>query len=102
MKRYDIDISPIARQDINDLSDAIMYQYKSFNTAIKYIDGLFDEMKSLRFAAESLQPQTQPYYQRYGLFVYRVNYKKMAIIYTVHNRLVVIERVVPASLITDL
>lgn len=102
MKRYYIKISPEARQDISDLSDTIMYEYKSFNTAIKYIDGLFETINSLRNSAESFQLQTRPYFQKYGMFVYRINYKKMAIIYTIHGSTVYIHRIIPAPMITGL
>jgi len=39
MKKYRIEISPEAEDDIDALSDVIMYEYKSYETAIQYIDG---------------------------------------------------------------
>ena len=38
----------------------------------------------------------------YGTNARRINYKKMAIIYTVHDNIVYIHRIIPASLITSL
>jgi len=38
---------------------------------------------------------------KYGFFVRRINYKKMAILYTVYEDTVLIHRVVAGSMITD-
>lgn len=101
MKRYEVNLSDGAIEDLRDLFNVITYEYRTRRTAVKYIDGLFDTMNTLRFVAESFQLQNRPFFLKYGSFVYRVNYKKMAIIYTVRDRRVIIQRVMAASLITD-
>jgi len=101
MKKYRIEVSEQARADIIGLQDVIIYEYKSYETAISYVEGLEKTIYNLQTTAESFVLQNQPYFRKYGLFVYRINYKKMAIIYTVHNELVIIQRVIPASLITN-
>ena len=101
MKKYRIEVSEQARVDILGLQDVIIYEYKSYRTAISYVEGLEKTIYSLQTTAESFQLQYHSYFRKYGLFVYRINYKKMAIIYTVHNDLVIIQRVIPASLITN-
>ena len=100
-KKYQIEISEQARADIKDLQNVIIYEYKSYRTAICYVEGLEKTICNLQTTAESFQFQSHPFFRKYGLFVYRVNYKKMAIIYTVNNDLVVIQRVIAASLITN-
>ncbi|HEY5509358.1 MAG TPA: type II toxin-antitoxin system RelE/ParE family toxin [Paludibacter sp.] len=100
MVRFDIAFSEEAKNDIQNLSDAIMYQYKAPTTAFCYIQGLLDEIKKLRTHAESYSIQASSYFSQYGFNVRRLNYKKMAIIYTVTNNTAYIKRVVPASTIT--
>ena len=101
MKKYRIEVSEMARADIIGLQNVIIYEYKSYKTAMSYVEGLEKTMYDLQTTAESFQLQNHPYFRKFGLFVYRINYKKMAIIYTVHNDLVIIQRVIPASLITN-
>lgn len=99
MKKYEINLSSEAMQDLRNLFNVIAFEYKTRQTAIKYIDELFGVINKLKYSAESYQLQNRPYFRKYGLFVYRINYKKMAIIYTVHGNLAVIKRIVPASTI---
>ena len=80
----------------------ITYKYKSYDTAKKYVNGLREEIHGLQNSAESFQLQNRSYFSKYGLFVYRINYKRMAVIYTVHNDLVIIQRVMAANTITAL
>ena len=101
MKKYRIEVSKQARVDITGLQNVIIHDYKSYRTAISYVEGLEKTIYNLRTTAESFQLQNQPYFRKDGLFVYRINYKKLAIIYTVHNDLVIIQCVLPASLITN-
>jgi len=62
---------------------------------------MFDAINNLSSTAEVYQFQTRRYFLRYGLFVYRINYKKMAIIYTVHGDLAIIRRIVAGAMITN-
>ena len=101
MKKYRIEISEQARADIKGLRNVIIHEYKSYRTAIHYVEGLERAIYNLQTTAESFQLQSHSYFRKYGLFVYRINYKKMAIIYTVHKDLVIIQRVIPASLIIN-
>jgi len=102
MNLYQILFTEEAKQDIKQLSDVIKHQYKSPLTAFNYLQGLVDEIKKLRVSAESYIIQTRKSFTKYGYNVRRVNYKKMAILYTVSNKTVYIHRVVPASTIADL
>ncbi|GAB6012573.1 type II toxin-antitoxin system RelE/ParE family toxin [Viscerimonas tarda] len=102
MKNYIVVISEAAREDMDELSDLIMYGYKTYNTAIRYIDGLEKRIQELEKDAESYQFQNRTYFLKYGHNVRRLNYKKMAIIYTVHGKTVYIHRIVPANTISGL
>lgn len=46
--------------------------------------------------------QTLSFFQRFGSYARRINYKKMAIIYSIHGDIVYIHRIMPAKLITNL
>ena len=99
MVRYEIVFSEQANTDIQNLSDAIMYQYEAPLTAFKYVQGLLDEIKKLKTNPDSLLIQKQKSFFQYGSSVRRLNYKKMAIIYGVIDRTVYIHRIVPSSTI---
>lgn len=57
-------------------------------------------MKSLSHLAESFPISTKKSILQYGYNARRVNYKKMAVIYTVHSKTVLIRSVIPGALIT--
>ena len=100
MLRFEIVFLEEANIDIQNLSDTIMYQYKASITAFMYVQGLLDEIKKLKTNAESFSIQKSNCFLQYGFNVRRLNYKKMAIIYTVTNNTAYIKRVVPALTIT--
>lgn len=100
MNNYTVIISEQAQQDLRDLSNAISFEYKSPLTAIKYLRGIYDEMRKLRLIAGLLIIQKSPYFLQYGFNVRRLRYKKMTIIYTLIGNTAYILRVVPSSSIT--
>ncbi|NLO72283.1 MAG: type II toxin-antitoxin system RelE/ParE family toxin [Porphyromonadaceae bacterium] len=102
MKYYTVHISDQAVEDLDKLFDIIFNKYRMPNTAFKYLKELRKVIISLSRNAETYQIQTRASLQQYGLNVRRINYKKMAIIYTVHGELVYIHRVVPQNSISGL
>ncbi len=85
------------------LSETILYKFDAPRTAFKYIQELLNTIQSLRTCAHVYQPSNNTFLQlKYGLFVRRVNYKKMAVIYTIHDKVVFIHRIIPQSIINDL
>ena len=99
MNKYSVVISEQAQQDLRDLSNAISFEYKSPLTAIKYLRGIYNEMRKLRLIAGLLPVQKSPYFMQYGFNVKRLRYKKMTIIYKVIGNAVYVIRVVPSSTI---
>ncbi len=100
MKKYDIYLSATARYDIESLYEFIISEYKSYNTADKYVTGLEETIINLSSNAHIYQIQTEPFIvQQYGNYTRRVNYKKMAILYSIHQNTVYILRVIPQSTI---
>jgi len=102
MVRFEIVFLEEANIDIQNLSDVIIYEYKASITAFRYVQGLLDEIKKLKTNAESFSIQKSNYFSQYGFNVRRLNYKKMAIIYTVVDNTVFIKRIIPSSTITVL
>ena len=99
MNKYSVVISEQAQQDLRDLSNAISFEYKSPLTAVKYLRGIYDEMRKLRLIAGLLPIQKSAYFLQYGFNVKRLRYKKMTIIYTVIGDAIYIIRVIPSSTI---
>lgn len=102
MKNYLIEFSETSLSDIDDLAHVIHDLYKAPLTAKKYVKGLKMEIKKLEITAESLPIQTRKSLTKYGHNVRRLNYKKMAIIYTIHQNTVLIHRVIPSNTISGL
>ena len=100
MSKYTLIILDAAKKDIIDLSYTNRFEYKSPTTAVKYLRGLNKEMNRLKNNAQTFSIQSGIYFSQYGFNVRRLNYKKMAIIYTVLIDTVFIQRVIPSSTIT--
>jgi len=97
--------SKLAEKDIDDLFYLITEEYKSPLTAARYIQGIYDEINMLSTQAHIHKIETDPFYRQFGFAVRRINYKKMAILYSVieYNvpySFVWVYRVMAASLIT--
>ena len=100
MKKYIFELSAQANEDIQSFIDFIIFDYHSPLTGTRYYNGLFKTLKSLSHIAESLPISNKPELQHFGFNVRRINYKKMAIIYTVHQDIVYIHRIIPQSTIS--
>jgi len=101
MKKHRISISPVTFDDIQDLYYAIVLEYKSPLTAKRYVAGLYAEIKSLEKTAEMFAIRDDRSLLQYGYNVRCINYKKMAVIYTINGSDVYVLRVVASSMITD-
>ncbi|MCM1035588.1 MAG: type II toxin-antitoxin system RelE/ParE family toxin [Paludibacter sp.] len=89
-----IELSPNAREDLLQLSDVITFDYFSPLTAKRYIEGLNKTINSLSLFPDRHPIQRRKYIrQMYGTDIRRVNYKKMAILYTFNNDVVYIVRI---------
>ncbi len=99
MKRYSLKISEQAYKDVENLQFSIVNLFKSPLTAHRHVQGIIAEINSLRISAESYPISSQESILLYGYNARRRNYKKMAIIYTVHGDLVIIRRVLFSQMI---
>ena len=96
MKKYHIEFTQEAQEDYKRLIYGINEKYKAPLTAKKYTSALIKEIYKLKNSAESIPLCSQRTISaKYGYNARRINYKKMAIIYTVYFNLVVIEAIIP-------
>ena len=103
MKKHSVKFTERAEEDILDLADVINYKFKSPSTAKKYTTELIIEIYKLKTTAESIPLCSQiSVVAKYGYNARRINYKKIAIIYTVNESIVVIEAIIPQGNIKDL
>ena len=101
MKKYIIRISKPAETDIDSIIDYIENCYCSPQTAEKFYHNLIKSIAELEYYAESIFVSTQNDIFRYGKNVRRINYKNWAIIYTVFEDIVKIERIIHGSSIKE-
>jgi len=102
MKSFTIRISKQADLDIENLHLYIFEICKSPITSKRYVEGIFNKIKSLTHSAESYPISSFKSILQYGYNARRINYKKMAIIYTVHQKTVLIHRIISGTLISEL
>ncbi|HLN73079.1 MAG TPA: hypothetical protein VK205_07270 [Prolixibacteraceae bacterium] len=102
MKKFKIVYSREAVNDLQNLSDVIMYKYKAPLTAVRYLDGLQKEIKRLTLIADPLPYYTRPALRKYGQNTKRINYKQMAILFAIYGPIIYIHRIIPANAIGDL
>jgi len=101
MKKYRVAVSKNAQNDLNNLTNFIAFELKSPITSLRYANGIIDEMKKLRFHANSISISTHSFVLRYGKFARHVSYKKHTIIYTIQGENVIIERIIASALISE-
>ncbi len=100
MRKNVVNITDTAFQDIENVHDYIAYELFEPITADKYIRGIYNAIKHLSiYGASVAVSEKESLLLQYGLTVRNINYKKMAIIYTVENNIIIIQRIMAASLI---
>lgn len=99
---YRIKLLDEAEKDFDEYIYHIRAVYHAPITATKHYAGLSNCINSLKFFPERHPLQISNFFLRFGPNVRRINYKKMAIIYTVHGDIVYIHRIIPANLVTSL
>lgn len=98
MRQFEISLTSKALSDVDKLRFAIVFKYRAPLTAKRYLKGLNDTIQSLKIGADSIQIESELSGQ-YGLDIRRVNYKEMAILYSVEDNIVYIHRIMPQSMI---
>ena len=102
MKKFWIVYSRDADTDLQNLSDVIMFKYHAPLTAVRYLNGLQKEISRLSVLAEAIPYYSRPQLLKYGQNTKRINYKEMAVIFSIHGHIVYIHRIIPANVISGL
>lgn len=98
MGQFEISLTSKALSDVDKLRFAIVFKYRAPLTAKRYLKGINETIRSLKIGADSIQIDEE-LSKQYGLDIRRINYKEMAILYTVEGEKVYILRIMPQSLI---
>ncbi|MDR0834878.1 MAG: type II toxin-antitoxin system RelE/ParE family toxin [Candidatus Symbiothrix sp.] len=99
---YHIELSQQSIDDLEELADTISFTYSSPQTSRRYMKALKEKIRSLANNPEAYPIRFNLSLWQYGVNIRRVNYKKMAIIYTINDNTILIHRVIASSLITEL
>ncbi len=97
MKKFEIFNSEEANDDLENISNVIMFKYKAPLTAVRYLNGLQNEIKKLEILADSLPFYTSPQFRQYGYNTKRIIYKEITVIFAIYGSVVYIHRVIPSS-----
>ena len=98
MSQFEVKLSDQALNDADHVYDYICNQVYAPLTAARYYQGLLQEMHSLENGADSIAVDLK-FSAQYGVAIRRINYKKLAILYSIEGNLVIIERVLPQKMI---
>jgi len=87
-----------AKEDLFRLNDYIENQCKAPLTAFRYLEGLEGRIQWLRGNAELFPIEPELSFIM-GFEVRRLNYEKMAILYSIDDEIVYIHRILPQSMV---
>lgn len=102
MRKYEITYSQKAIEDLQILSEYIFHTCSAPQTARIYAQNIVDLINSLKNSAESYPLFNRRSFLKYGYNVRRINYKKMAIIYTIHGKTVLIHRIISGAVLSEM
>lgn len=98
MARFTVVVTAKAQSDLYNLRDAIVNYYKAPLTAKRYLEDLNRSMQWLANGADYF-PSVPELYYTFGFEVHRLNFKKMAILYSIEDEIVYIHRIIPQNMI---
>lgn len=98
MGRFEIFVTEEAEADLQELRDIIEFSYQAPLTAKRYVEELNTKMQWLVNGADYFPVVPELSYQ-YGCDMRRLNFKKMAILYSIEGDIVNIHRIIPQSMV---
>lgn len=98
MARFQIILTDAAQMDIRNLRDAIKDSYRAPLTAKRYVADLNAKMQWLADGADYFPIVPELSYQL-GLEIRRLNFKRMAILYSVEDDKVFVHRIIPQNMV---
>lgn len=97
MKKFTVYVSASAKESILEYIRHISNTYKMPATALRHYKELYERIFSLSSYAESVNVSDKQSILRFGANARTIRYKKMMIVYTIHDTLVVIRAILPAA-----
>jgi len=101
MKNYEIVYSEEAIDDLMNLANYIIYTCKAPRTSSIYAKNIVNTINNLAYIADSIPLYNRKSFFQYGNSVRRINYKKMAILFTIFGNKVIIQRIIPGALFME-
>ncbi len=98
MARFEVKVTDKAQSDLINLRDAIKEYYRAPLTAKRYVGELNTKMQWLANGADYFPVVPELSYM-YGYEIRRLNFKKMAILYSMDDNIVYIQRIIPQSMV---
>lgn len=98
MARFSISLTDEAKADVSKLRRAIEETYQAPLTASRYVAELNTKMKWLENGADYF-PIVPELSCQYGFEIRRLNFKKMAVLYSIEENIVIVHRIIPQNLI---
>ena len=98
MRQFEISVTSKALSDVDKLRFAIIFKFRAPLTAKRYVEGLNKKVQSLKVGADAIQID-KVFSAQYGFDVRRVNYKEMAILYSIEGNVVIIQRIIPQNMV---
>jgi hypothetical protein len=99
MTNYKVVLSDEAALDFNKYIDFIIYECDAPKTAEIHFDGIWQKLDFISKYADAVA--INPSVQSFGTDARRINYKKIAIIYSIYGDIAYIHRIIAQSLITE-
>ena len=98
MRQFDVKLSDQALEDADRVYEYIANEVFAPMTAPLYYQGLLNKMHSLQVGADAISVDVG-LSMIYGVPIRRINYKKLAILYSIEDDTVIIESILPQKMI---
>ena len=98
MARFEIFVTEEAEKDLQELKDAIEFSYQAPLTAKRYVEELNTKMQWLANGVDYFPVVPELSYQ-FGCDMRRLNFKRMAILYSIEGDIVNILRIIPQNMV---
>jgi len=100
--KYKVKMSVEADADFENYLNHIICEYDAPLTAVKHKDGILDVLLDLSVNPYVNAVRHNEFLLEFGMNVRRANYKRMAIIYTIHENVVYVHRILAGSMVIGL
>ncbi|MDH6304363.1 plasmid stabilization system protein ParE [Parabacteroides sp. PF5-5] len=97
--KYVIKFTPQANKDIRNITTYIKTKLYAPLTAKRFLRGIYTKITELETTADAYAISSYKEVLIYGKNARHINYKNFTIIYTIHNHIVLVHRMIHGTLI---